>query len=231
MSVQFERLYEQIVDDIEQRVLDGKLKVGDKLPSERELCEEFGVSRTAVREAIKALSEKGLVRSHTGRGTFITDGASQAMSNSFGLVAKMSGDAGLTYLAELRVILEPEIAALAAVRANDEQRTDLSRLVSAMDTALSEMDVDEFMRNDFEFHLALATATCNQLFSALIDSLVDLLYEQRRRGIHRPGVIQRAQEAHHRILNAILARDPVAARQAMRAHLQPALDDALADLS
>src|SRR5689334_5009541 len=74
-----ERLYEQIVTQIEQSILDGKLRPGDQLPSERELAEQFSVSRTAVREAVKALREKGLVDIQTGRGTFVTEGTTLAM--------------------------------------------------------------------------------------------------------------------------------------------------------
>ena len=73
--IQSERLYERIVDQIESRIVAGDLKVGDQLPAERELAEQFTVSRTAVREAIKALREKGLVEIRLGRGTFVTNGA------------------------------------------------------------------------------------------------------------------------------------------------------------
>ena len=84
--IQAERLYERIAQQIEQRLLTGDLKVGDWLPPERELAEQFGVSRTAVREAVKALRQKGLVEVQPGRGTFITDGTSRAMRHSLDLL-------------------------------------------------------------------------------------------------------------------------------------------------
>ena len=87
--VRTSRLYEQIVQQIEESVLNGSLKPGDQLPAERDLAQRLGVSRTAVREAVKTLREKGLVEAYSGRGTFITDGTSQAARQSFDLMVKI----------------------------------------------------------------------------------------------------------------------------------------------
>src|ERR1700680_4396054 len=114
--VRTSRLYEQIVQQIEESIVKGTLKAGDQLPAERELAQRFGVSRTAVREAVKALSEKGLVEAYTGRGTFVTDGTSRVVKHSLDLMLRIGQQEGSTFLAELRQILEPEIAALAAQR-------------------------------------------------------------------------------------------------------------------
>src|SRR5579863_1100400 len=84
--VRSSRLYEQIVQQIEESIVKGDLKPGDQLPAERELAQRFGVSRTAVREAVKALREKGLVEAYSGRGTFITDGTTQAVRQSLDLM-------------------------------------------------------------------------------------------------------------------------------------------------
>jgi GntR family transcriptional regulator, transcriptional repressor for pyruvate dehydrogenase complex len=96
------RLYEQIVQQIEESIVKGTLKAGDQLPAERELAQRFGVSRTAVREAVKALREKGLVEAYSGRGTFITDGTTQAVRQSFDLMVKIGQPEGSTHLAEVR---------------------------------------------------------------------------------------------------------------------------------
>jgi GntR family transcriptional repressor for pyruvate dehydrogenase complex len=112
--IQSERLYEQIVGQIEQLIEAGDLKVGDRLPSERELAEQFAVSRTAVREAVKALRQKGLVEIRPGRGTFITNGTSNSVRSSLDMLIKMGVTKGSGNLVEVREILEPEIAALAA---------------------------------------------------------------------------------------------------------------------
>ena len=123
--IQSSRLYEQIVQQIEDSILKGELTEGSQLPAERELAEQFGVSRTAVREAIKALQEKGLVDAFPGRGTFVTNGSSNSMRRSLDRIIKTGDQDGSTYLVEVREILEPEIAALAASRADYE---DLERM-------------------------------------------------------------------------------------------------------
>src|SRR5207253_8878368 len=115
-AVRTSRLYEQIVKQIEESILKGELKPGDQLPAERELAQQFGVSRTAVREAVKTLREKGLVESYSGRGTFITNGTSQAIKQSLDFMMRIGPQDGLVQLAEVAQILEPEIVARAASR-------------------------------------------------------------------------------------------------------------------
>ncbi len=218
------RLYEQIVDQIEQSVLAGTLKPGDQLPAERELALQFGVSRTAVREAVKALREKGLVEAYPGRGTFITSGTSQAIRQSFGLMLKMGGHEGTVQLVEVREIFEPEIAALAALRAQDRHIASLREALETMEAAMN--DPDRFIEADLDFHLLLAEATENPFVPILIDSIVGLLREQRKRISQATDGLRHGQLHHGRILAAIERHDPEAARDAMRAHLRQVRDDA-----
>ena len=225
-TLQTSRLYEQIVEQIENSVLAGILKPGDQLPAERELANQFGVSRTAVREAVKTLREKGLVEAYPGRGTFITNGTSQAIRQSFGLMLKMGGAESTLQLVEVREILEPEIAALAATRAQDRHIAGMSEAVATMEAAMT--DPDRFVEADLDFHLLLAEATENPFVPILIDSIVGLLREQRRRNAHVAEGLARGQSHHRRILAAIERHDPVAAREAMRAHLRQVRDDARA---
>jgi GntR family transcriptional regulator, transcriptional repressor for pyruvate dehydrogenase complex len=222
-TVRSSRLYEQIVKQIEDSVLKGILKPGDQLPAERELAEQFGVSRTAVREAIKALSEKGLVESYSGRGTFITNGTSHAMRQSLDLIMRIGQAEGSAQLAEVRDILEPEIAALAALRAEDQHLESLREAVNVMDA--SKHEADAFIEADLDFHLALAEAAANPLILSLIDSIVGLLREQRMRIFQTEGGPERGQYHHRRILKAVENRDPEKARQCMRAHLKQVRQD------
>ncbi len=221
-QIQTARLYEKIVEQIEAQVLKGELHYGDRLPTERELAEKFGVSRTAVREAVKALQEKGLVTSHPGRGTFITNGASRAVRDSLGFMMKIGSTEGSDNLVETRGILEPEIAALAAERATDQDIATLRECVATMDAALN--DADAFIEADLNFHLALARATQNALIPTLIDPIVGLLREHRKRIFLAHGA-PRGQYHHKRILQAVIRHDPAAARQAMRAHLEQVRKD------
>lgn len=217
LPIQPERLYEQIVGQIERRIVAGELKAGDQLPSENELAKQFAVSRTAVREAIKALREKRLVEVRPGRGTFITNGTPDAMRHSLGLLMKFGSVNGFHSLVEVREILEPEIAALAATRITDEYIAAMQDAVNIMDTALDNVDV--FAEADLDFHLALAEATQNPIIPVLVDSIIDLLREQRKRIGLVNGGLQRGQSHHKKILEAVMKRDPQTARQAMQDHL------------
>lgn len=221
--VRTSRLYEQILQQIEDAILKGTLKPGDQLPAERELAQQFGVSRTAVREAVKALREKGLVEAYSGRGTFVTDGTSQAVRQSLDLMMKIGQPGGTTHLAEVRAILEPEIAALAAVRAEEEDIATMREAVAVMDR--SGVDGDAFIEADLDFHLSLAEAAANPLILSLIDSIVGLLREQRMRVFKVAGGPERGQFHHKRILEAVERRDSEKAREAMRAHLQQVRED------
>jgi GntR family transcriptional regulator, transcriptional repressor for pyruvate dehydrogenase complex len=220
------RLYEQIVQQIEESVLNGTLKPGDQLPAERELAQRLGVSRTAVREAVKTLREKGLVEAYTGRGTFITDGTSQAARQSFDLMVKLGQQEGSPHLAELRLILEPGIAALAAVRADADDLVAMRDAVDVMEQA--QKDPEAYIEADLDFHLALAEAAGNPLILSLIDSIVGLLREQRLRIFNVEGGPQRGQSHHKHIYDAMQRRDPEMARNAMRAHLEQVREDSKA---
>ncbi len=221
--VQFERLYERITQQIERRIVSGDLKIGDQLPPERELAEQFGVSRTAVREAVKTLRQKGLVEVQPGRGTFITNGTTRAVRHSLGLMMMIGYATGSGHLVEVREILEPEIAALAAARASADHIAVMREAVATMDAALE--DPDKFIEADLDFHLALAEASQNALIPTLIDSIVDLLREQRKRIFRVSGGPERGQFHHKRILDTVMRHDPEAAREAMRAHLRQVRED------
>jgi len=223
VPIQSERLYERIVSQIEQRIESGELKIGDQLPPERELADQFAVSRTAVREAVKALRQKGLVEIRPGRGTFITNGASDTIRNSLGMLMKMGATKGSGNLVEVREILEPEIAALAATRITGEYISAMQDAVNVMDTALDNVDV--FVEADLDFHLALAEGTQNPYIPILMDSIIDLLREQRKRTGLTKGGLQRGQIHHKKILDAVNRRDAQAARQAMQDHLKQVRKD------
>ncbi|MGE5726776.1 MAG: FadR/GntR family transcriptional regulator [Acidobacteriota bacterium] len=221
--VRTSRLYEQIVQQIEDTILKGNLKPGDQLPAERDLAEQFGVSRTAVREAVKALREKGLVEAYTGRGTFVTNGTLHAIRQSLDLMVKIGQTDGATQLVEVREILEPEIAALAADRAEEQHLAALREAVAIMDASLE--NAEGFIEADLDFHLALAEAAGNPIILSLIDSIVGLLREQRLGTFETAGGPQRGQYYHRRILGAIETRNAEQARSEMRAHLQQVRED------
>jgi GntR family transcriptional regulator, transcriptional repressor for pyruvate dehydrogenase complex len=221
--IQSSKVFEQIAEQIEKRILSGELQSGDRLPTERELSEQFHASRTAVREAMKTLAQRGLVDMRPGRGTIVIDGTSQAMRHSMGLMIKVGRAGSSESLVEVREIIEPEIAALAAVRATDEQITAMREAVKVMDINIHETNA--YIIADNDFHRALAAGTQNILILSLVDSIVDLLSEQRKLIFSTNGAPERGQIHHKRILDSVIRHDVEAAREAMRAHLQQVRED------
>jgi GntR family transcriptional regulator, transcriptional repressor for pyruvate dehydrogenase complex len=219
------RLYQQIVEQVERSIVDGQLKTGDQLPPERELAEQFAVSRTAVREAMKALREKGLVESQHGRGTFVTDGTTEVIRTTLDrmMTIRANQPSIAAHLVEVRELLEPQIAALAATRIEDKDIAAMRAAYDAMDRARD--NADAFIEADLDFHLALAEAAGNPLILALIDSIVALLREHRLRMFYVQGGPARGQQHHRRILEAVERRDSDAARHAMTAHLDQVAED------
>ena len=223
------KVFEQIAEQIEQLILSGKLHSGDRLPTERELAEQFQASRTAVREAMKTLAQRGLVDMRPGRGTLVIDGTTQAMRHSLGLMMRVGQASGSAELVEVREILEPEIAALAAARATEEHLAALQEAVQVMDASLH--DADRYIAADNDFHRTLAKATQNAFLLAFLDSIVDLLSEQRKHIFSVGGGPVRGQEHHKVLFETIQRHDSEAARAAMRAHLQQVRADVQIALS
>src|ERR1700719_3478649 len=221
--VQTSRLYEQIVQQIEESIMQGALKPGDQLPAERELAQQFGVSRTAVREAMKTLREKGLVEAYAGGGTFVTNETARSMRHTLDRMMRSGPSEGAVHLVEVREILEPEIAALAAKRADEDARSAMRESITVMHGA--RLDPEGFIEGDLDFHLALAEAAGNPLILSLIDSIVGLLREQRMRTYYIDGGPERGQYHHKRIFAAVERRDPQGARDAMCAHLRQVRED------
>lgn len=215
--VRTSRRYEQIVQQIEESVLKRELKPGDRLPAEHELAQKFGVSRAAVREAVRTLREKGLVEAYSGRGTFIRNATSQAVRQSLDLMTRIGQTDGYAHLAEVRAILEPELAALAAGRVDERHLAAMRKAYQVMERSLRIPDA--YIEADLDFHRALAEAVANPLILSLIDSIVGLLREQRLRIFYADRGPERGQFHHQRILQAIEERDAEKARAAMRAHL------------
>lgn len=222
------KLYEQIVEQIQGRIVRGELRAGDRLLPERELAASFGASRTAVREALKTLAQMGLVAVHQGRGAIVTDNTSDAMRSSMGLMMRVGHLSSPDALVEVRGIIEPDIAALAAARATTEHIAALADAVEMMDRSMTL--AAEYIAADTRFHRTLALATQNPLIISLVDSIVGLLAEQRMLVFSVPGGPERGQVFHKQVLDAVEHGEVELARTAMRAHLaQVSVDVGAAD--
>lgn len=222
------RLYEQIAEQLETLIVEGQLTPGDRLPAERELCEQFEVSRTVIREAVKSLQEKGLVEIRPGVGTFVHHGMDKILRQSLGRLALIDPKYGLANLMQVREILEPEIAAIAAEKATPEDLDALKIAIERMNDSMD--DIEAFISADHEFHLALARATQNDLIVNLVDSIVDSLSEQRRQIVNANTDGPRNGQLHHiRIFNAIKKADRELSRRQMIAHLLQVRADSSGD--
>jgi GntR family transcriptional repressor for pyruvate dehydrogenase complex len=191
------------------------LQPGDRLPSERELGEQFGVSRTVIREAVRALAAKGVIEVRTGSGLRVAAVDASAVSESIGLYLR-GGTLEYPKVHEVRRLLEVEIAGLAAERARDADIARMRTTCEQWDGALAEGA--RASRLDLSFHRAIARATSNELYLLLLDSIGEALLEIRRNNL-QSGAAPETVHAHRDIVDRIAARDAAGARQAMERHL------------
>jgi GntR family transcriptional repressor for pyruvate dehydrogenase complex len=210
------RIYEEIVRQIKAMIAEGRLKSGDQLPPERDLAEKFVVSRTSVREALRALESLGLVEVRPGEGTFVKEISVEALIEPLALVI-MSQREAIGELFEARRLLEPSIAALAARRATPDELQEMERILAeqAKEVAAGRTGLTQ----DGQFHAAIASAARNQAITRIVHAIMDLLAQIREESLNTPGRPTRSHQDHRRVLEAISRRDDAAAAQAMRDHL------------
>lgn len=215
-QVKRRRLYEDIVQQFHALIYQGALKPGDRLPAERELSEQFQVSRSSVREALRALELQGLVVSKRGSGTFISTGNLDA---ALALVAANlnGGTAALPDVFEMRHLMEPQIAALAAQRANLEDVTRLREILTEQQWQIDSGETG--VAADTDFHFTLAAATHNSALVKVVSAIEDILQVSRDRSLQEPGRPQRSLASHSQILEMVERGDTAGARQAMNHHL------------
>jgi GntR family transcriptional repressor for pyruvate dehydrogenase complex len=207
-----ERLYEQVAEQIGELILSQQILEGERLPSEAELGELLSVSRTVVREGIKVLADKGLVRPEPGRGTFVSKPAPELLASCMDTVLRVER-CGLADLLQLRRIVEVPVARLAASEATDEQISRIEQRFADLESRLE--SPAGFMLADKEFHVAVARATGNELSAALVGALMVLTWKLYL----IPVQVYGKSMLHHRaILQALRVGDSEAAKQAMSAH-------------
>lgn len=211
------RIYEEVVSQIHDLIREGKFKAGDQLPSERELAETFKVSRTSVREALRTLETEGLVVSRTGMGTFIADLPIESLVAPLATLLIEEKNA-LADIFEMRKLIEPHIASLAAERATKRDIERMYRILDKQREAVSRGSTG--IEADAEFHFSIGQATQNQALQKLVSGLMDILSHSREESLQTPGRSQASLESHHKILSAIEDHDKARAREAMLSHIQ-----------
>lgn len=215
----------RVVNQLEALIVDRRLQPGDRLPAINELAQQFGVSRTVIREAFGALAAKGLLEVRHGSRAVVRRPSAETVAQSMSHYLR-TGRAGLEIakVSHVRRVLEIEIAGCAA-----QQRTahDLARL-EALLTAMTEIVQAtgdrqryraRYVQTDVDFHTALAYATGNDLFPMILNSLVDVMMEVRELGFQVPGSLAKALDFHTAIYEQVKASNVEGARQAMLAHL------------
>ena len=213
------RLYERVVDKVLSLISSGAWKPGFRLPPERELSEAFGVSRTVVREAVKALEARGVLESATGSGVSVRRADFNMVSRSLQTYMQLSNRVDFEIrLNEVRRVLEVEMVALAASRITPEQRTQLRQICKQMREGKS--TAKQMAELDFRLHVTLAEATQNDLFKVLLAPLIHQLRDQiilTWEDFPRP--VEQVFDQHEAIVSAVENGDAEAARQAMTKHL------------
>jgi GntR family transcriptional repressor for pyruvate dehydrogenase complex len=215
------RVYEEILEQVQRLVTEGALKSGDRLISEREMAERLQVSRASVREAFSALDMLGILESRPGEGTYIRSVPRESALKPLALIVMLYNERKLDIM-EVRMILEAESAALAALRATP---ADLSRIRACLNSLEQDFLSDQLGEtSDAGFHLAIADATENMVLAWFMDTVSDLLQAtmrySRQRLFENPENKEMLLLQHKKIFEAISRRDPQGARQAMTEHLK-----------
>jgi len=214
-AIKSEKFAEKIAQRIMQTIGAGDLKPGDTLPPERELASSFQVSRAVVREALGMLAVRGLIKIHQGKPTLVNDVSNwNTLDPQVLLLLRSTGT--FHELMELRFMIEPEAAALAARRASDEELVSLRPFLDPAHNVSMERHVEA----DTAFHHGIVRATHNAVLLIVMSSVTDLLRESRRLTFQAPGAIPKGAAWHQAILVALEKHDAEEARQAMIGHLK-----------
>jgi len=214
-GVYSDKLSEQVSRQLLEAIIAGHYAPGDRLPAERNLAQVFNTSRVVIRESLSSLAAKGIIDVRQGHGSTVNP-VDQWNTLDPDVLMLVHGDNVSQALVEVRRIVEPELAALAAERITPEELEKL-RAVSE----LPEDDtVEQHVERDTHFHLCIAQATHNPVLLIMISSITQLLRESRRRTFVVPGELAKARAWHHAIFVSIEEGNPNAARDAMAAHLE-----------
>jgi len=219
-TIERKTLSEQVAERLEQEIRDGHYKAGDKLPAERELMAQFGVGRPAIREALFYLQKLGFLAINSGtRPRVIKPTLDAAIPRLSGAVHEALEDPdGQTTLQEARVLFEVAVCRHAAQAGTDADLQALRDALSANGETIG--DEPAFKRSDVAFHAVLAETTGNPIVTAVHEALATLLDDRRAHVLHQPGTDRIAYQFHREIVDAVAARDPDRAEDAMRRHLE-----------
>ncbi|SME88688.1 FadR/GntR family transcriptional regulator [Desulfovibrio gilichinskyi] len=210
-------VYESVAKQIMELIKSGELQQGDKLPSERSLAEKFKVSRSSVREAIKVLTHKNLVESKRGDGTYICDRIDADIIEAFTEVFA-DQKKRLSDIFEFRKVIEPQIAALAAISIDDETLNRMKVIVCNQEILIrSGKDTSKL---DEQFHHEIAVASGNSIFPDMMEALSKIMKESRSQPLQNKKRVKKSMTAHFDLLKAFERHDSESAAKIMRQHIK-----------
>jgi GntR family transcriptional repressor for pyruvate dehydrogenase complex len=210
------RVFEEIVEQLKDYFAKGELKPGDRLPSERDLAAQFNVSRVSVRQALTILETQGLLVRKVGGGTYKVSEEDFEVSQLVNLLTFKKAE--INEPLEVRRLIEPKMAQMAAERATQE---DIAEMEDCLSRQKARIEAGELIiSEDNEFHHAIAKATKNGIIIKLVEAIYDMLWQTRENSIKAEQGSKRSLEGHYPILDAIKKGDSYAAYEAMRKHLE-----------
>jgi GntR family transcriptional regulator, transcriptional repressor for pyruvate dehydrogenase complex len=205
------------IEAIRQMILSGQLGPGDRLPREADLADRLGLSRSSLREAVKALALINVLTVRQGDGTYVTSLDPAVLTDAFSFIFDFHQEAAVAQILQVRRILEPAATAIAAVQMPQDQIDGLADLLATLDDASS---IDDWIRVDTEFHIRIAAGTGNPLLCSLLEAMFGRTRLARTwRGHLQKDALQRTQAEHVAIQRALAARDPELARSWATAHI------------
>ena len=211
-------LTDDAIAKIQQMVVSGELKPGERLPPEKELSESLGLSRNSLREAVKALELVRVLDVRRGDGTYVTSLEPALLLEAVTFVVDMHEDSSLLELFAVRRILEPAAASLACARLSEQ---DLEALEVMLDEVTEQTGVEDLVAHDLGFHSRLAAASGNAYLAGLLDALNSRTVRARIwRGLTEEHSVQRTLDEHRSILVALRARDPQLVQAVVTAHVE-----------
>jgi GntR family transcriptional regulator, transcriptional repressor for pyruvate dehydrogenase complex len=213
---------EVVIDGIKNMITSGRLSAGSRLPVEKDLAEDLGVSRGSLREGVRALALMGVLESRQGDGTYVTALDPATLLGPLAVLVDLQRPGNMVDLMTVRRVLEVEAAGRAALRITDAELTQAGDVLAHMEVLIARDVVDHqaVMEADVALHRVIADASGNPTLSALIQGLASRTVRARTwRALHEEGAESRTQAEHQDILAALKARDPDAARLRMGVHL------------
>ena len=211
----------QVVNHIRALIEDGTLQAGDKVPPEREFAHMLHISRASLRTGIGYLAAMGVMNVRHGVGTFVADGPAEFGKTSLSLMSALHGFQSWQMF-EARIVIESQVAGLAAERGTDEHHAAMAEEVAEMFSLLD--GPAEYLVHDVLFHRTISKASGNPILAAVIETITSALYEDRLQTVEYSTDMRESAEMHREIYRAIRLRDAQEARRLMREHLELARD-------